>query len=267
MFLNTYENLHELTNNLVNIRERLAFGILDYDTGICWNLRFAYTDRVADTFKFEAECRSTKATSWLYDHFALWPEFSGSKEYPVPPSKGFAKTHTTNLCEAYYFAEDAYDTRSELWTGEYGALRKDLLDFLINMASAQLSNILTIHSRLRGVLQRAANHDTSLEAQYGSYDLILIYGLAGCKDCSPGFGDERNWQSYRGREQHEHILKTQTGIAMLFKLFKEWEGFSGNIMDPVGYLHLDIKTSIWSPQHPFYEKHRDLCGNILHAIG
>ena len=55
--------------------------------------------------------------------FASWPHYTGNMDYPVP-SPGALPGDTEGACEAYRAADDMY-------TGEYGALRLNLLDHLI----------------------------------------------------------------------------------------------------------------------------------------
>lgn len=55
----------------------------------------------------------------LCRHWRCWPKWSGSDMYPVPGDML------------------AYDFKPK-WTGEYGALRRELLDFLIARVSADI---------------------------------------------------------------------------------------------------------------------------------
>jgi hypothetical protein len=51
--------------------------------------------------------------------FERWPDYSGSRDYPVPS----ARSDLT--------AAQAYDMADNLWVGQYGDMRKALLDFCI----------------------------------------------------------------------------------------------------------------------------------------
>ncbi|ASD52148.1 hypothetical protein KNT64_gp196 [Pseudomonas phage PspYZU05] len=54
------------------------------------------------------------------DLMAVWPKYSGNRNYPVPAPSSYAKP---NPEDAYY--------NCECWTSEYGQLRIELLDFCI----------------------------------------------------------------------------------------------------------------------------------------
>ena len=56
--------------------------------------------------------------------FALWPKFSGCAVYPVPGSGA-----------AYGRAVSS----KRLWSGEYGRLRKELLNFMIEQLEKELA--------------------------------------------------------------------------------------------------------------------------------
>ena len=56
-----------------------------------------------------------------------WPKFSGSIRYPVPSPNGRPPS------EEYYWAQGG-----TMWEGEYGKLRLELLDFLIEELEKQL---------------------------------------------------------------------------------------------------------------------------------
>ena len=53
--------------------------------------------------------------------FALWPKFSGCAVYPVPGSGA------------------AFSLQPRLWSGEYGKLRKELLNFMIEQLEKELA--------------------------------------------------------------------------------------------------------------------------------
>lgn len=54
--------------------------------------------------------------------FERWPKHSGTETYPVP-----SPDSTRSADAMFYYAMD----KDAMWKGEYGALRKELLDFLI----------------------------------------------------------------------------------------------------------------------------------------
>lgn len=67
--------------------------------GICGNLLDEY----------EYEVRSSV--------FAMWPKFSGDRRFPVP------STDSSLTAEQMF---SVFSDAEDLWTGEYGQLRKDL---------------------------------------------------------------------------------------------------------------------------------------------
>lgn len=54
--------------------------------------------------------------------FERWPKYSGTETYPVP-----SPDSTRSADSMFYYALDM----DGMWTGPYGNLRKELLDFLI----------------------------------------------------------------------------------------------------------------------------------------
>lgn len=57
--------------------------------------------------------------------FMSWPLFSGDPVYPVP---------------GYPNPETAYEECRDFWEGEYGDMRRDLLDFLITECAARAND-------------------------------------------------------------------------------------------------------------------------------
>lgn len=55
----------------------------------------------------------------LEELFKRWPTYSGSLDYPVPSTRPDCT------------AQEAYDGASNMWVGQYGAMRVALLDFCI----------------------------------------------------------------------------------------------------------------------------------------
>jgi hypothetical protein len=65
---------------------------------------------------------------WLESVSKRWCNFSGSASFPVPcPNGGSPK--------------DIYHYTGNLWVGEYGALRYELLDFLIETLTKELEEM------------------------------------------------------------------------------------------------------------------------------
>lgn len=63
-----------------------------------------------------------KQGEYLKLAFKAWPLFSGDIDYPVPDPAGGS-------------AEDSYDRNYNQWVGEYGELRKQLLQHCIEFLS------------------------------------------------------------------------------------------------------------------------------------
>lgn len=66
---------------------------------------------------------------WVY-----WPKFSGHPAYPVPAPSD--KDGRIWLPGSYYMAVNAGG--GDMWAGEYGELRKELLNWLINTIEEHL---------------------------------------------------------------------------------------------------------------------------------
>ena len=70
--------------------------------------------------------------------FAKWPKYSGNSWYPVPHPNPVGDEDEGDLEDiAQYAFEDEY--ADEMWSGEYGALRKELLAFCIEQLGKELS--------------------------------------------------------------------------------------------------------------------------------
>ena len=104
--------IEALLAGLINIQ---TDGPHDSDLGICYNLRFAGVPGADDPGVYAI----------MRDLFLLWPKYSGDSFYPVP----------------YDSMEpvDAYLEIGNVWEGEYGASRKELLAFLIAQLQGQVN--------------------------------------------------------------------------------------------------------------------------------
>lgn len=106
-----------LLNALMAIKEKPALS----QVGICPNIEYATLNvpgtndyRISKFFKAIAK---------------TWPKFSGDLGYPVPAPFGVAKSGY----QAYYsYSEDS------MWEGDYGALRKELLNYAISALEKEL---------------------------------------------------------------------------------------------------------------------------------
>jgi len=79
----------------------------DIRCGICWNTTYHLMGTVYNP------------SSVLDQYTPLWGKYTGNSGYPVPATK------------TGYKACDEYVSSKDKWTGEYGQLRYELLDFLI----------------------------------------------------------------------------------------------------------------------------------------
>jgi hypothetical protein len=118
----------------INLRSKSRLGTLDAeDMGICYQL-----NEIAGEV-FDSEVCATELTPY----FITWPMFSGSTRYPVPyvgkvldclgNEVKFKESEGLSVR-----AERAYIFGGYLWLGEYGDLRKNLLDHIINELEKEL---------------------------------------------------------------------------------------------------------------------------------
>lgn len=89
---------------LLSIRDE---GPRKTEIGICNNVMYQFDDYEKSIYQ------------WLKDTYVGWSKYSGDIDYPVPST-------ISNLDPAQMYSE--FDN---IWVGEYGALRYELLDFLI----------------------------------------------------------------------------------------------------------------------------------------
>ena len=104
------ETKQALHRELTRLRHDVALGIQSKHNGICYNTLYdsstIRTINLADA-------------AWNLEHLCRkWPKATSCDRYPVP-CPGY-----TNPAEGYHATEDK-------WAGEYGLLRIELLDWLI----------------------------------------------------------------------------------------------------------------------------------------
>ena len=104
------ETKQTLHRELARLRHDVALGIQSKCDGICYNT--LYSSEQAIKIDLAGASRD------LRDLCRKWPKATSLEGYPVP-CPGYI-----NPAEGYYATED-------LWVGEYGALRMELLDWLI----------------------------------------------------------------------------------------------------------------------------------------
>lgn len=104
------ETKQALYRELTRLRHDVALGIQPKCNGICYN-----------TFYNSSGNRTIELAGAVWDLGDLcrkWPKAANADGYPVP-CPGY-----TDPCTGYHATEDK-------WAGEYGALRMELLDWLI----------------------------------------------------------------------------------------------------------------------------------------
>ncbi len=111
--------MRDVLESAIEMRDVLEINPNNYTYGLC-----------------EVLCRGYD-TAVLWPLFTRWPEFSGNSNYPIrwpgdPAGRGQRQA-----------AEDAY-YRFPRWTGEYGAARLRLLDFIISELEKELGDEPTI---------------------------------------------------------------------------------------------------------------------------
>ena len=110
--------------SLIDLLWRMKRGeLLLEDYGICYHLTM-----------YCADYRERKqAKEWMQEWMQEWPEYSGNELYPVPAAVVYVGS------DAVWEAGIAYaEAEAGKWTGEYGAARKRLLNYLITRYEASV---------------------------------------------------------------------------------------------------------------------------------
>lgn len=112
------ENEKTLLLLLKELRSDVESGCQEKSEGICGNI-------YSKVYNNE-NVNYGKLSVILIHYFEKWPEFSGNVSYPVPDPNSSTENRE-------YEANLIFDKSSddELWEGEYGKLRLELLDFII----------------------------------------------------------------------------------------------------------------------------------------
>lgn len=111
-----------LLEMLQEVKRKTADAEFDSPFGICWHVDGTHLYDKLQGIEVE------RAEQEMHRLFALWPNYSGSHLYPVPDPD---HPHGDDEFGAYWFAGRRYEGPGSVWTGEYGALRRELLDFMI----------------------------------------------------------------------------------------------------------------------------------------
>lgn len=115
-----------LHNALIDLKNRVKNNE-KIDFGICLNV---------EHYVYKAQNIEFPAGVYRYVHqvmcdlFRMWPKYSGVVDYPVPDPER----------DRDIDPEDMFWETKDYWVGEYGVLRKELLDFMINEIENTISN-------------------------------------------------------------------------------------------------------------------------------
>ena len=104
------ETKQALHRELTRLRHDVTLGIQSKCNGICYNILYDG----AGNFTIEL----ASAFQHLRDLCRKWPKTTNFDGYPVP-------------CPGYTDPAEGYYATKDKWAGEYGALRIELLDWLI----------------------------------------------------------------------------------------------------------------------------------------
>ena len=93
-------------------------GNFDEGCGICSNLSDEVNRRVEEEVHYNSRQIMKQA-------FYTWPKFSGDEHYPIDDPRGIETAHNVYV-------------QLPKWTGEYGALRFELLDHVIDFLKKEI---------------------------------------------------------------------------------------------------------------------------------
>lgn len=119
---------------LKEVLEGLLDGTIekDVEVGICQNASesiYAYFKPQDTQERAKVSRIMSDASGWLYSQWRYWPEYSGRRLFPVPPTRGDKNSDR---------AIDAFMANRNLWVGEYGALRLELLEFVLERLNKKI---------------------------------------------------------------------------------------------------------------------------------
>ena len=82
------------------------------------------------------------------DIMRSWPLHSGSNRYPVPPSMFYLPaSNLFSSAECIWVSSEAFHDLP-LWAGEYGEMRRKLLDYMIEETTNRLEKKCVDYSKL-----------------------------------------------------------------------------------------------------------------------
>lgn len=101
----------------------------DYRFGICSNVVLLFASKHPYDDHDGPDMRRYFET-WVKNNAYKWKHYSGLPAYPIPvPSANVARG---------YDAADMYDSTHDKWSGEYGAKRREFLQWAIDEITNQL---------------------------------------------------------------------------------------------------------------------------------
>lgn len=124
-----WENFHNKPNSIRNLANRARELKNDFPnninigTGLCRNL-----------------ASHSMYDSLLISIFSKWEKYSGDESYPVPDSlENINRDTDSHMCK--------YGTTTNMYEGEYGKLRLELLDFLIAVLDRMVIDMLSNNAK------------------------------------------------------------------------------------------------------------------------
>ena len=113
-------NYNEYLQLMLDAALDIKAGNFDEGYGICTNLSNKVNSQVEESERYEAE-------HILKQAFYKWPKFSGDVQFPINDPYNEVSAH-----RAYGYLPK--------WVGEYGALRFELLDHIINFLKKEIES-------------------------------------------------------------------------------------------------------------------------------
>lgn len=117
-------------NTILTLLKRIQNGEREDHRGICTNitwLSLAGKEYATTEERIESENLYTYYMDWLGSNVKRWSKFSGNTVYPVP-----TPDHTDP--NSFYWKID------NKWEGDYGEVRKELLQWCIEQITIELEN-------------------------------------------------------------------------------------------------------------------------------
>ena len=116
-------NYNEYLQLMLDAALDIKAGNFDKECGICTNLSDKVNSQVEESERYESERYESEHI--LKQAFYKWPKFSGDANFPINDPYNEISAHR------------AYN-RLPKWTGEYGALRFELLDHVIDFLKKEI---------------------------------------------------------------------------------------------------------------------------------